>query len=141
MPAPPGNKNACTHYGHARVSIVGLPKKFQSIRKQAESLRRVLEKAVAEHRGTVRTTDALIIHSAVTHQILMAIWQRRIRDEWDELTTEQQLNVTQMISRETDKRDAAVGKLGLDKAQTQSIKTLYLQQPDEQPESKSDKED
>lgn len=98
---------------------------LESARKRVGKFRTLLERELEETGGTVGAREACYVHSACTHAMLIELWTRRLRSKMDELTTEQLINISSVISREVDRRDAAVEKLGLDRREVDPFAGLY----------------
>lgn len=74
-----------------------------------------MEDAVLSMHGKVSFYHAALIHSAVRHETVALLKERRLRQEDDSLSTVEKGTLEDQISKATDLRDKCLSKLGLDK--------------------------
>jgi hypothetical protein len=89
---------------------------LEPIRRKVFRLRQAFEQALVDAHDQIGPTMAARLHSAMVHEQLAQIWEKRLRDEYASMTVEQLAVATDRISRERDRRDAALEKLGLEQA-------------------------
>jgi hypothetical protein len=116
MGGKPGNSNALRHGACCRLPLGRAHPMLEPARKRVAKFRALIEAECVETRGEIRTPDACSIHAACTHQMLIELWSRRLKRDLDALPLEQLLAISATISREVDRRDAAIARLGIGKA-------------------------
>jgi hypothetical protein len=115
-----GNSNALKDGAYSRIPVSRLPPSLAAVRKRVYAMRSVLEKVLMEQSGSITPLQACYLHSALSHECIAAIWERRVRVGYEaaapgEMDSAQLAEATDRISRERDRRDSALAKLGLDK--------------------------
>lgn len=98
----------------SRLALDKLPAKYDHIRKAVSRYRSELEDAVTGRFGSISAARATLIQGACRHECLARLWAARIRDNWDKMSDSQRNDASDRLSRETDRRDAAVKSLELD---------------------------
>jgi len=129
MPAPQDNQNALKHGAYCRVSLGRMHPALEPIRRKVFRLRQAFEQALVVKHGSIEPLHAVHLHSAMCHETLAQIWERRVKAGYEDMTTEQLAIATDRISRERDRRDASLDKLGLKMAQAGSVWDLPPDSP------------
>ncbi|MGE0537257.1 MAG: hypothetical protein AB7O68_19955 [Pirellulales bacterium] len=117
------------HGGFARQPLAALPRKFDYLRKKVARFRAELESAVVAAHGSINRSHAAAIQSAAMHHGLSELWARRLRDEPD-MAHAALVEATDRISRELDRRDAAIARLGIDQPAKPDYGALFGDQDD-----------
>jgi hypothetical protein len=122
MPGTRMNQNALKHGGYCRVALGRMHPQLEPIRRKVFRLRQAFEAALVDNHDEISPLQAAHLHTAMVHETLAQVWERRVRDEYAAMTVEQLAVATDRISRERDRRDAALDKLGLEQAaRTQAL--------------------
>lgn len=111
-----GNTNALKHGAYCRVALGRMHPALEPIRRKVFRLRQAFEAALVDIHDEITPLQAARLNSAAVHEQLALIWEKRLRDEYATMTVEQLAIATDRISRERDRRDAALEKLGLEHA-------------------------
>lgn len=122
MPGTLMNQNALKHGAYCRVALGRMHPVLEPIRRKVFRLRQAFEEALVDTHDEISPTMAGRLHSAMVHETLALVWEKRLRDEYASMTIEQLAVATDRISRERDRRDQALEKLGLEQAaRTQAL--------------------
>jgi hypothetical protein len=113
--APAGNANAVSHGVYSFLSSGRLPAGAEPIAEDVNALREQLETAVAEAHQGVSLTRAALIQSIVRHETVCRLLLRYLTEQEDKLTMDQRFAVLRDVGRATDKRDAAIKALELER--------------------------
>jgi hypothetical protein len=105
----PANRNALRHGLRAGK----LPAKCGYIEVQINGIRRTLENAVIEVRGTVTLLDEANIQTAIRWERHAALAQRWLRVNAEQLSPMEQLKFHRELCRASAERDKALAALGL----------------------------
>jgi len=125
-----GNINSVKDGAYSRVPLSRMHPALEPVRRRVFRLRLALEGALVDGGGSISPLQACYLQTALTHEGIAQIWERRIRASFDEMNADQLAIATDRISRERDRRDAALAKLGLDRDQTEDIfDALYRDPP------------
>lgn len=122
MPGTLMNQNALKHGAYCRVALGRMHPVLEPIRRKVFRLRQAFEAALVDNHDEISPLQAAHLHTAMVHETLALVWEKRLRDEYASMTVEQLAVATDRISRERDRRDAALDKLGLEHAaQAQAV--------------------
>jgi hypothetical protein len=113
------------HGGFARQPLAALPRKAEYLRKKTARFRALLEKATRDKHGSISVAHAMAIQNASTHFALAEIWQRRLRLDHDTMDHATLADTSDRVSREIDRRDQAIARLGLDGAPPSIASLLF----------------
>jgi hypothetical protein len=111
-----GNRLAITSGLSSYLSTGRWPKGASYVQRLVSGLRRGLEYAIAERGIKAEEYAVCLIQSACRHEARALLLQRKLRNEVENLTTDQYLAVLRDLSAATDARDRCLKGLRLDEA-------------------------
>lgn len=112
-----GNQNATRH----GMKGSKLPKGLEYIELRVNSLRRQVEEAIIQLKGSIGIVDAAAVNSILKwerHGLLAAHW---LRKEADKLSAGDRLRFSEAIAKASDNRDRNIKALGLDRDQAEDV--------------------
>lgn len=119
--APEGNANAFRH----GLRSSKLPSDCRYVENSINTLRRELETAVHDAKGSVTLTDAGLIQSCLRHERRALLCERWLRVEPD-LRLDARLQLMRDVSNATDSRDKCIKALDIDRnSQADMLDAIY----------------
>lgn len=106
-----------------------LPRDCRHVENRVNSLRRQMEAAVLESKGQISILDAAAINSILKwerHGLLAAHW---LRKEANVLSAGDRLRFSEAIAKASDKRDANIRALGLDRDESHDLLASLYRAP------------
>lgn len=91
------------------------PRGSQAIKQDGDEYRKLLEQACIELHGEVGLYAASVIQTAVTLETSARLWQKWLRDKWEDLKEEVKDRRLEAIGKARIQRDMCLKKIGLDK--------------------------
>ena len=83
-----GNMNAIKTGCYVRLPLGRAHPKLEPARKRVSNFRRLLEQALVEAGGRLGPREACSIHAACTHAMIIELWTRRLRVEYDRMSSQ-----------------------------------------------------
>jgi len=119
MPGTPKNTNALKHGRKSRavrygLKVGALPKEFRHIQNHVNGVRREMETAVESRHGQVSLSHALLIDSAVAHELHATICRTLLNRNIAKLAPLDQAKLAGDAAKAKEARNRAFGRLDLD---------------------------
>jgi hypothetical protein len=113
------------HGAYCRQPLAALPRKAEYLRKKAARFRSTLEQATRAKHGSISVGHAMAIQAATMHFALSELWMRRLRTQHDSMDHAALADTSDRVSRELDRRDAAIARLGIDQDQKPDLGAMF----------------